>query len=306
MTTCPEQVGLPANDQAPGEHRRPRSVSWRTALIPAGGHGVPVRVLTPAQPSGWLVWAHGGSWGGGSAEQWHGPCADLAARSSVVVVSVDYRLAPRHPYPAPVDDVLTAMAWARKQMVMAGAAPTLLGVGGDSAGGTLAACAALAWRDRGLPLAAQVLAYPPFDPSCRATSYATPGQFPARSVLRAAWDAHLGTRGTSSSRAASYPSFVDAERLQGVAPAILAVGDLDPVRDDVWAYARRLRRVDVPVAAREFADTPHGAFLRADPHPPDSPDQREPTLRAWLASTLRDHLDRPAHTDGDVAPIGAP
>ena len=172
MATCSEPR-LPISRRRSGDDQPQRGgiLSWTTGLIRNGEHAVPVRVLTPAEPSGWVVWAHGGSWARGSAEQWHAPCADLAVRSSCVVVSVDYRLAPRHLFPAPVDDVVTAMAWAQQQMVQVGTDPALLAVGGDSAGGTLAACAALAWRDQGHPLGAQVLAYPPLDPQCSAASY---------------------------------------------------------------------------------------------------------------------------------------
>jgi acetyl esterase len=278
MATSPEQ--------------RHHAVSWRTVLIHEAEHVVPVRVLTPPRPSGWLVWAHGGSWSRGSAEHWHEPCADLAARSSCVVVSVDYRLAPRHRYPAPVEDVLTAMGWARQHMARDGDDPDLLSVGGDSAGGTLAAEAALTWRDRGRSLAAQVLAYPPLDPACTAASYAPDGRFPDRATMRAAWTAHLGSDGDPG-RAAPYGALLDAGMLQGVAPTILAVGDLDPVRDDVVAHAGRLRRAGVPVTCRTFADTRHGAFLAAGTNARTDVHRRpEPTMREWLALTLRSHLDR--------------
>jgi acetyl esterase len=278
MATSPEQ--------------RHRAVSWRTVLIHEAEHVVPVRVLTPPRPSGWLVWAHGGSWSRGSAEQWHEPCADLAARSSCVVVSVDYRLAPRHRYPAPVEDVLTAMGWARQHMARVRADPDLLSVGGDSAGGTLAAGAALTWGDQGRPLAAQVLAYPPLDPACAAASYAPTGRFPDRATMRTAWAAHLGN-GRDPGPAVPYGALLDADTLQGVAPAILAVGDLDPVRDDVVAHARRLRRADVPVTCRTFAGTRHGAFLAGDRDARTDVRRRPgPTMREWLAHTLRGHLDR--------------
>jgi acetyl esterase len=294
MATSPDALDLPAvvrhrrGDMSPGT-----DVSWRAGSISAHGHDVPVRVLTPARPSGWLVWAHGGSWSHGSAEQWHRPCADLAARSSCVVVSVDYRLAPHHPYPAPVDDVLAALTWARQQMLHDGTTQALLSVGGDSAGGTLAASAALAWRDRGHPLAAQVLAYPPLDPSCDAASYATDGRFPDRGAMRSAWAAYLGSTSTGSSSSARYGSPLRAEALEGVAPAILAVGELDPVRDDVSAYAQRLGDAGVQVSHRRFPDTAHGAFLLADP-----------SMRAWLAATLRNHLDHLIEPSTPALPEG--
>lgn len=294
MATCPDRSLSPVNrnrvcgDDSPGSQ-----VTWTSALISASGHVVPVRVLIPAQPSGWLVWAHGGSWSRGSAEHWHAPCAELAAWSSCVVVSVDYRLAPRHQHPAPVEDVLTAMRWTHQQMAQEGTDPALLAVGGDSAGGTLAACAALMWRDRGRPLAAQVLAYPPLDPCCDAASYSsTAGQFPDRSTMRLAWEAHLGGGATSTSRHSRYRTPLDADTLTGVAPGIVAVGDLDPVRDDVKSYVERLHRSNVQVVYRQFTNTAHGAFLLSDTRrPTNSADEPTDNMRAWLAYRLRNLLN---------------
>ncbi|NUP35445.1 MAG: alpha/beta hydrolase, partial [Streptomyces sp.] len=128
------------------------ATSWSRIVLP-GSPPVPARVYLPhGRPVGLLVWAHGGSWQRGSAAEWHHSTAALAAWSGWSVISVDYRLAPRHRHPSAVQDILTALAWACGE-----AAGLPLAVGGDSAGGTLAASAALAARDRGLPLAAQVL-----------------------------------------------------------------------------------------------------------------------------------------------------
>ncbi|NJP94356.1 alpha/beta hydrolase [Nonomuraea sp. FMUSA5-5] len=184
---------------------------------------MPVRVHLPEDraPAGLLVWAHGGSWQHGSAAEWHHTTTALAVRSGWAVISVDYRLAPRHRHPSAVQDVLTALTWAHDgtpgtplaadgskagtRLAAAGSKAGIplavggsktgipLAVGGDSAGGTIAAVAALAARDRGLPLAAQVLAYPPFDPDCAAPSYhRSPSAFPQAAALRGAWRAWLG------------------------------------------------------------------------------------------------------------------
>ncbi|WP_407986375.1 alpha/beta hydrolase [Kitasatospora sp. CMC57] len=152
-----------------------------------------MRVFTPgARPVGWLVWAHGGSWRAGSVEGWHGATADLARISGCTVVSVEYRLSPAHRHREAMADVLTALDWTFTQAA-AEAGPTAVAVGGDSAGGTLAAVAAMACRDRELPLAAQVLAYPPLDPSCTAPSYTRHrGNFPSWGTSR--------TCGTAGSR----------------------------------------------------------------------------------------------------------
>lgn len=286
MATLPETRAPHPGHHPVGRAPSHPDIRWTTNLIPAPGRMVPVRVFVPTNPTGMLVWAHGGSWVRGSSEAWHVPCADLSAVSGSVVVSVDYRLAPLHHHPAPVDDLLTVLEWSRQEMTGRGSNHQALAVGGDSAGGTLAACAALTWRDRGHTLAAQVLAYPPMDPRCDAASYRSdPDQFPDRSTLRRARASYLGPATTTvPSNEYPYRSPMDATTLVGAPPAVLAVGDQDPVRDDVAAYAARLTSAGVPVQHRTFADTPHGAFLHDPPIATTGP---EPTMRAWIAARLR-------------------
>ncbi len=241
-----------------------QAVDWE----PMDVGGVPARVYRPAAPTaGHLVWAHGGSWIRGSVEGWHEPCADLARLSGCTLISVEYRLAPRHPHPAALNDVLAVLDWAAEQ----GGAVV---VGGDSAGATIAASAALTLRDRGVALAAQLLAYPPLDPLCRAASYDR-GSFPTRSDLRFAWEAYRGP--AQGERIAAYATPWEVADLAGAAPAVLAVGELDPVLDDVRTYAGRLAAAGVGTELRVFTDTAHGAFLGPGPN----------TLRCWLARTLR-------------------
>ncbi|MFI7043450.1 alpha/beta hydrolase [Streptosporangium sandarakinum] len=239
---------------------------WSRLILP-GPDPVPVQTYRPAPangpPAGFLVWAHGGSWQHGSAAEWHHATASLAERSGWTVISVDYRLAPRHRHPRAVHDVLTALSWAAGR-----AAGAPLAVGGDSAGGTLAACAALVARERGLPLAAQVLAYPPFDPTCSSPSYhRSPQAFPQAALLRQAWLAWRGngepaTYDEDGTRVYSTPW--EAPSLTGMAPAVLAVGAHDPVRDDVDSYACRLRRDGVPVRLLHPPGAVHGDVLRQD------------------------------------------
>ncbi|MFE0583190.1 alpha/beta hydrolase [Streptomyces sp. NPDC058874] len=276
---------------APGQSRA--QVRWEHASIPSPSGPVPARVYRPAAsaPQGWLVWAHGGSWRAGSAQDWHGPTADLARTSGFAVASIDYRLVPEVRHPAMVEDVLAALAWARRQArEQAGEQAGQLvpvAVGGDSAGATLAACAALACRDRTLPLAAQLLAYPPLDPGCTAASYHRfPDMFPTASYLKAAWrdyrdpgrpDAADGTR--------LYSTPFEAADLRGVARAVLATGDLDPVSDDVHRYARLLHTAGVEVTLREFGQTGHGAFLQ--PGRATGAASETASLRGWLGGALR-------------------
>ncbi|WP_326592606.1 alpha/beta hydrolase [Streptomyces sp. NBC_01294] len=260
------------------------AVRWEQARIASPSGPVPARVYRPgtSAPQGWLVWAHGGSWRAGSAQDWHGATAELAQSSGFAVVSVDYRLAPEVRHPAMVEDVLSALAWVRERA--GGTAP--VAVGGDSAGATLAACATLACRDRALPLAAQILAYPPLDPGCTAASYHRfPDMFPTASYLAAAWqDYRQPGRPVAADGTRLHSTPFEASDLRGLAPAVMATGDLDPVSDDVHRYGRLLRAAGVEVVLREFRQTGHGAFLQPGRAPGG---HTTVSLRGWLGAALR-------------------
>ncbi|WP_314242322.1 alpha/beta hydrolase [Streptomyces kutzneri] len=266
----------------------PTVVSWEQVSVPTPSGPLPARVYRPgtASPQGWLVWAHGGSWRAGSAQDWHGATAELARCSGFGVVSVDYRLAPEVRHPAMVEDILSALTWAGEQRDGPAGAPPVLAVGGDSAGGTLAASAALVCRDRGVPLAAQVLAYPPLDPGCAAASYHRfPDMFPTASYLMAAWkDYRHPGRPVAADGTRLHSTPLEAADLRGLAPAVMATGDLDPVSDDVHHYGRLLRAAGVEVALREFRQTGHGAFLQPAHAPGGHPTA---SMRRWLGLALR-------------------
>lgn len=236
-------------------------VPWDDVIVRRGGGELRLRVFRPcpvptgptAGGTGCLVWAHGGSWVAGSVESWHRPCADLARRTGVVVASVDYRLAPQHWYPAPVDDVVLGVEWAADRF------DGPVAVGGDSAGGTLAACAAVRCRDEGLALSLQLLAYPPLDPSCPPAAYHDgPGAFPSRSGLLAAWRAY---RGPDPGVVGVTP--FDAAHLRGVAPAVVVVGERDPVAQDARRYVTTLRAQGNRADLELLEATDHGVFLDA-------------------------------------------
>ncbi|MFF9915658.1 alpha/beta hydrolase [Streptomyces sp. NPDC013457] len=254
-------------------------------------HAVPVRIHRPDRASGWLVWAHGGSWRSGSSREWHDACSHLASVARCTVISVDYRLTP-HRHPAALHDVLIALDWAQAQATKEGQPPRLA-VGGDSAGGTLAACAALVRRDRGWPLTAQVLAYPPLDPTCSADSYRETHGFPTRDGMIAAWQAYRGEGAPISWEGIRLPSTpLEAATLAGTPPTVLAVGDLDPVADDVQHYVGLLRDAGTAVQFRLFSGMAHGAF-RTGVLGQDGQGDQSHALRRYLGVALRRHFDEP-------------
>jgi acetyl esterase len=220
--------------------------------------GVPVRSYTPlgAPVSGGdlplVVFLHGGGWVIGSLDMYDGVCSFLANRVPCRVVSVGYRLAPEHPFPAAVDDSWAVTRWAFGQ---AGR----VAVVGDSAGGTLAAVMALRARDAGLPLAFQLLIYPVTDHSFDTASYSAnaTGMGLTLAAMRWYWDQYLA--GSDGAHPDASP--LRAADLAGAAPALVIVCEYDPLRDEGVAYAKRLKEAGVAVRLSEYEGMIHG-FLR--------------------------------------------
>lgn len=272
-------------------------IVWEDTVLAGAESGVRVRVFRPeGETAGWLVWAHGGSWVGGSVEMWHLACADLAARAGCTIVSVDYRLAPRHRHPAALDDLLLGLDWASARSAEGGTGGRLA-VGGDSAGGTLAACAALVWRDLHRPLAVHLLVYPPLDPGCRAASYTRrPAEFPSRDGLIAAWRSYRGNDYDHRTGRGLYSTPLEAADLDDLAPAVVGVGELDPVADDVQAYAGNLRAAGNTVHMRIFPGMGHGTFLQGAGWT-GTDGANGDALRRWLAGALRAQWDEVSVAD---------
>jgi len=229
-------------------------------LIPDPAGQIPVRVYTP-QGSGSLpvlVWFHGGGFALGSIEIVDEFCRALTNAAGCITVSVDYRLAPEHKFPAAVDDCYTATKWVAENANATGSDPTRIAVGGDSAGGNLAAVVALMARDRGTPpLVYQLLVYPvtnfAFDtPSHR--EYAD-GYFLTKDDMT--WFCNLYLRSEADSHN-PYASPLQAQDLRGLPPALVITGEFDPLRDEGEAYAARMREAGVPVACKRYNGMIHG------------------------------------------------
>jgi acetyl esterase/lipase len=204
--------------------------------------GVPVRVFEPASPGGFtLIYLHGGGWVVGNVETHDPLCRRVANETGARVVSVDYRLAPEHPFPAGLDDAEEVLRWLLTQDP-----GRPVGVAGDSAGASLAAGLAIRAWDQRIPLAAQLLLYPATDPAMTSASIAENGEgyFLTRHDMEWFYQQYLpdgAARGTGAAEA-------DLTRadVAGVAPAIVATAEFDPLRDEGAAYAARLRDAGVP------------------------------------------------------------
>jgi acetyl esterase len=231
-------------------------------VIPsAAGSRVRARAYWPRVPAdalGVLIWLHGGGWYIGDVEGFDRVARQLANASGGVCVSVDYRLAPEHRYPAAVQDARAAVAWA----VGAGAEQlgtdaTRVLVGGDSAGGNLAAVAA---RHAPEAVRAQLLVYPALDAAMTGDSYREFAEGPMLTAADMAlcWRTYLGDRVGADDPDASP---LRARDLRGAPPAYIAVAGHDPLRDDGLRYAAALRAAGVAVVVDRYDDVVHG-FLR--------------------------------------------
>ncbi len=225
--------------------------------------GVPCRLYRPRGSSPGdvlpgLIFLHGGGWMIGSIETYDVVCRRLANDAGVAVVSVGYRLAPEHLYPAAVEDSAIATRWIAREAGSLGVDPARLAVGGDSAGGNLSAVLALMARDGTLPpLAFQLLIYPATDMAMRLPSYQRiTADFPLTATT-ARWfrDTYIPDPARWHEWHASP---LRAASLAGVAPAFVLTAGHDPLVDEGIAYARRLEHEAVRVTLLHMADQMHG------------------------------------------------
>jgi acetyl esterase len=259
-----ERLGLrPVEELTPGEARAQAEAGAAALFGPVEDvalvedlevAGVRVRSYRPSAEPGLplLVYFHGGGWVVGSLDTYDGVCRALANRVPCRVVSVDYRLAPEHRFPAALED-----CWEVTRRAF-GEAPAVA-VGGDSAGGNLAAVVALRARDSGLPLTFQLLIYPVMDFDFNTGSYSANGSGLGltQAAMRWYWDQYLG--GADGRNPDASP--LRAADLSGAAPALLAVCEYDPLRDEGVAYAHRLEDARVPVRLIDYPGMIHG-FVR--------------------------------------------
>jgi acetyl esterase len=232
--------------------------------VPGPGGPLPLRLYwpreAPAGPLPALVYFHGGGWVIGDLESHDGTCRELANGARCLVASVDYRLAPEARFPAAADDCSAATRWLAANAAALGVDPARIAVGGDSAGGNLAAVVALRARDAGGPaLVHQLLVYPVTDCAFDTASYRenAEGYFLTREMMRWFWQQYLEKPEHGADPSASP---LRAPTLAGVAPATVLTAEYDPLRDEGEAYARRLAQAGVPVSLTRYDGMFHGFF----------------------------------------------
>ena len=216
--------------------------------------GIGARIYHPRpDPGRTLVWFHGGGWVTGDLDYSDEVCRFLARDADCTVVSVDYRLAPEHPFPAALDDARTALTRVAKK------ASGPLAVGGDSAGGNLAAACALHARGGGPPLAFQILVYPVLDHEFTRPSYVRmANDFPmGAEAMRWFWNHYVPDETRRGRPDVSPLRAVDLSRLP---PAHVVVAGHDPLHDEGIAFAESLRATGVPVTVADYPSLVHGFF----------------------------------------------
>ena len=220
--------------------------------------GVPCRIVTPHGdgPFPVLIWLHGGGWVIGSAELSLPTARDLACGAGCVVVSVDYRLAPEHRFPAAPDDCVAVARWVLEHAGALDGDPRRVAVGGDSAGGNLAAVVAI--EVRGLVL--QLLVYPATDLTMSQASVEENGEGYMLTRSTMDWFADHYLADTDPKDARVSPLFADARDLARVPPAHVVTAEYDPLRDEGEAYAERLREVGIDVSGSRYDGQIHGFF----------------------------------------------
>jgi acetyl esterase len=226
--------------------------------------GVPVRIYRPHGAQGAIVWLHGGGFVMGDLDTEHPWAARIAAGCGAVVLSVGYRRAPEHRFPAALDDAYAVLAWTAEHAAELGVDPDRIAVGGHSAGAGLAAAVALRARDQqGPPIRFQLLNQPCLDDRQETWSarHFTATPWMTRDKVAAIWRHYLG-----SGPAAPYAAPARAADLSGLPAAYVATAELDPLRDEGIGYALRLLQAGVPVELHQWAGTFHGsqAILSAE------------------------------------------
>jgi len=230
----------------------------RTVPGPAGD--IPVRIYVPggSAPFPVVAYFHGGGFVLGSLDTHDRICRRLCRVSEALVVSVDYRLAPEHRFPAALDDCMAVTHWLAEHAADLRGDRDRIAIAGDSAGGNLTAAVALASRaDDGPGLAAQVLLYPVIDAACATPSFVqnAEGYLLSASVMRWFWEEYLGPEGDPDS---GYASVLRAPDLAGLPPALVITAEFDPLRDEGEAYAEHLRGAGNDVTMHRYDGMIHG------------------------------------------------
>ena len=294
---APVESLTPRQARQAQEARRARAVEELVEVdrvaewtIPGPGGEIPIRVYWPdsAEPLPVVVYFHGGGWVLCDLDSHDAICRALAVGSNCTFVSVGYRLAPEHKFPAAVEDAYAATSWVAEHPARLRCEGQPIAVAGDSAGGNLAAAVTLMAKAEQRPaIAFQMLVYPITNHGFETRSYRENGEgyYLTRAAMQWYWRHYLSGAGEGES---PYASPLRAEDVTGLPTALVITAEFDPLRDEGEAYGRRLADAGVPVTIRRFDGMFHGFFGRAS--------LLEPARRAQGLATgaLRSALHEPS------------
>ncbi|MGA2756215.1 MAG: alpha/beta hydrolase [Solirubrobacteraceae bacterium] len=259
LTLAQARAGASAGAAANGPG--PDVAQVRELTIPVPGAQLAAREYQPHGARGTIVWCHGGGWVLDGLALTDAMCRLLANESGATVLALDYRPAPEHRFPVALDDCFDALQWAA---ALEDAGPLV--IGGDSAGGNLAAVCAIRSRDRGGPeLTAQLLVYPITDSDLTTPSYREHGnpELPLLGTRSMAWFFDCYARDAADLINPELAPLRTPD-LSNLPPAIVVVAEYDPLRDDSLFYAQRLREAGNQLSLHHYEDQPHGFFARGN------------------------------------------
>jgi len=268
-----DELGLPPNYMISPEEARtnimskprpdgPEVAKVEDRTIANGVFQVPVRIYNPegSGPFPVLIWFHGGGWVIGNLETADEVARHLTVGADCVVVSVDYRLAPEAKFPVPFEDCYAVTKWITQNPDSINADPSRIALGGDSAGGNLAAAVSLAAKDRGLPaITFQLLVYPVTSMDFGTVSYKenADGYALTMKSMQWYWDHYLSCDADALN---PYAAPLAAKDFSGLPPALVITAEFDPLRDEGEAYAKKLQDAGVSATATRYDGMIHGFF----------------------------------------------
>jgi len=265
QTVAEARAMIEASRQLDGPPEPIHKIENRTIPGPAGE--LPVRIYTPEGdgPFPVLVFFHGGGWVICSLDTHDGVCRSLANQAQCIVVSVDYRLAPEHKFPAAAEDCYAATQWVAENAASINGKPERVAVGGDSAGGNLAAVVSLIAKEKGGPhIVYQLLVYPATDyyiPGTASIRENADGYFLTRDAMIWFWNHYANNEEDANN---PYMAPLRAKDLHGLPPALVITAEYDPLRDEGEMYATRLQEAGISVTATRYNGMIHGFFSQAN------------------------------------------